>query len=79
MMRPSSLLTCWEAVLPRSSIPTSGGHVHLICGMNLPLVLEVVLAGPEPYDSEKIAQLVETARQAIAYVNDCETLGSDDE
>lgn len=59
--------------------PYIGEHVHLICGMNLPLVLEVALGGPEPYDAEKIAQLVDSAREAIVYVNSCNTLGSDDE
>lgn len=52
--------------------PHIGERVHLICGMNLPLVMEVALAGPEPFDAARIEELVSLARDAIVYVNEYE-------
>lgn len=49
--------------------PYMGERVHLICGMNLPLVLEVALAGPAPFSPEHVEELVTSARDAIVYVN----------
>lgn len=54
--------------------PYIGERVHLICGMNLPLIMEVALAGPAPFDVAQIEQIVSLARDAIVYVNKYEAL-----
>lgn len=59
--------------------PYQGEHVHLICGINLPLVLEIALAGPDPLERDEIARIVEGARQAIIYVNDYEADSLDED
>lgn len=59
--------------------PYMGERVHLICGMNLPLVLEVALAGPEPFSPERVDELVAGARDAIVYVNGLEANGLDED
>ena len=49
--------------------PYMGERTHLICGMNLPLVLEVALSDPEPFSPERVEELVAGAREGIVYVN----------
>lgn len=44
--------------------------VHVITGMNLPLVVELVLAPQDqPLDPEQIAKTVEGARSQLVYMN----------
>lgn len=43
--------------------------VHIVAGMNLPLVIEVVMADPEEPVKEVLANAIGMAREQIAYVN----------
>ena len=46
------------------------GHcVHIVAGVNLPLVIEVVLADPELPVAEVLAEAVGRARDQLVYVN----------
>jgi fructoselysine and glucoselysine-specific PTS system IIA component len=44
--------------------------VHIVAGMNLPLVIEVVMSDPETPVQEVLTEAVGLARQQLAYVND---------
>lgn len=47
--------------------------VHLICGMNLPLVIQVVLSPDDtPMTPEEIRHIVKEAQDSIIYVNEYE-------
>lgn len=43
--------------------------VHIVAGMNLPLVIEVVMADPETPVKEVLADAIGMARDQIVYVN----------
>lgn len=50
--------------------PYIGENVHLICGMNLPLVLEIALGHPDPLDAKEINCVIGLAREGLLYVNE---------
>ena len=52
-------------------------HVHLICGMNLPLVLTVALSPPEPLSAEDIRRIIREAQDSIIYVNELQSQDDD--
>lgn len=54
-------------------------HTHLICGMNLPLILELALHDSTPFTTEEIAELIDQARQALLYVNTYEAPALDED
>jgi len=43
--------------------------VHIVAGMNLPLVIEVIMADPETPVNEVLAEAIGMARDQIVYVN----------
>jgi fructoselysine and glucoselysine-specific PTS system IIA component len=43
--------------------------VHIVAGMNLPLVIEVIMADPETPAQEVLAEAIGMARDQIVYVN----------
>ncbi|MDF7681992.1 PTS N-acetylglucosamine transporter subunit IIBC [Lactobacillus sp. ESL0679] len=46
-------------------------HFHLIAGVNLPLILELLINLPENYiDSNQITAAIDNAKKQIIYVND---------
>lgn len=49
-------------------------NVHLICGMNLPLVLTIALAGEECIPTERIHEMIEEAKASIIYVNQYQSI-----
>lgn len=63
--------------------PYINERVHVICGMNLPLAMSLVLASESmPLTSEKVASLIEECKNQIVYVNQinsASTIDSDDE
>lgn len=46
------------------------GSVHIVAGMNLPLVIEVVMADPEIPVKEVLAEAIGMARDQLVYVNE---------
>jgi fructoselysine and glucoselysine-specific PTS system IIA component len=44
--------------------------VHIVAGMNLPLVIEVVMADPEVPVKEVLAEAIGMARDQLVYVNE---------
>ena len=46
-----------------------GQSVHIVAGVNLPLVIEVVLSDPEMPVAEVLAEAVGRARDQLVYVN----------
>lgn len=63
--------------------PYLSDKVHVVCGMNLPLAMSLVLASEDtPLTSEKLASLIEECKNQIVYVNQinsASTIDSDDE
>lgn len=60
--------------------PYATGNVHVICGMNLPLVLEIALANQDaPLTTKQIRSIVDGARQSIIYVNEHEADGLEED
>lgn len=63
--------------------PYMSDKVHVVCGMNLPLAMSLVLASEDtPLTSEKVASLIEECKNQIVYVNQinsASTIDSDDE
>lgn len=47
-----------------------GRHIHIVAGVNLPLVIEVVLSDPETPVAEVLAEAIGRAREQLVYVND---------
>lgn len=43
--------------------------IHIVAGVNLPLVIEVVLGDPETAVTELLAEAVARAREQLVYVN----------
>lgn len=54
-------------------------HTHLICGMNLPLVLTVALSPQEPMTAEDIRRIIKEAQDSIIYVNEFQSQDDDSE
>ena len=50
--------------------PYISDRVHVLCGMNLPMAMSIVLA-PEnvPFSSERMVEIVEECKNQIVYVN----------
>lgn len=60
--------------------PYMTNHVHLICGMNLPLILAFALHDETPLSADDVATTVEESREQIIYLNQMQiTDDSDDE
>ena len=50
--------------------PYISEHVHVLCGMNLPMAMSMVLAGEDvPFTEKRIAEIVEECKNQIVYVN----------
>lgn len=62
-------------------IPYANEHVHVICGMNLPLALSMVMASDKvPFNPETILNIIEECKKQIIYINQFPTtVDSDDE
>lgn len=60
-------------------IPYIRENVHLITGINLPVVMSLVLKGDELITKEEIEDAIEEARQQIIYVNNFNNEKSDDD
>lgn len=60
-------------------VPYMAEHVHLICGMNLPLVLEIALGRPDPLEPEEIRGVIASAREGLLYVNEHMAADLDDD
>ncbi|GGN12436.1 PTS fructose transporter subunit IIA [Dyadobacter beijingensis] len=54
-------------------------NVHIVSGMNLPLLVEVVMAGPDEPVTGVIAQAIQGARDQMVYVNDLVTAQQSDD
>ena len=55
-------------------------RVHVICGMNLPIILTVISELDEDIKKEDIYRMIEESRESIVYVNECTAAeDSDDE
>lgn len=50
--------------------PYANERVHVICGMSLPLVLEIALGHPDPLAADEIHDVIDSARQGMLYVNE---------
>ena len=60
--------------------PFINDYVHLISGINLPLALSILLLPDDnKITKDKIEELVEEAKQQIVYINEIESISSDDE
>lgn len=46
------------------------GSVHIVAGMNLPVVIEVVMADPETPVTEVLREAIGLAREQLVYVNE---------
>lgn len=54
--------------------PYMSDRVHVICGMNLPLAMTLLLANEEvPFTKEGISTIVEESKNHIVYVNQLRT------
>lgn len=54
--------------------PYMNDRVHIICGMNLPLAMSLLLVPEkEILDKERISSIVEECRKQIIYVNQLDT------
>lgn len=59
--------------------PYMNDHVHVICGMNLPMAMSVVLANEDVlFTGERIAEIVEECKNQIVYVNTLRTASAMD-
>jgi len=45
-------------------------RIHIVAGVNLPLVIEVVMSDPEMPVAELLAEAIGRAREQLVYVND---------
>lgn len=60
--------------------PFIAKNVHLICGMNLPLIMACALLDETPLSAEEVSELVQESREQIIYLNQVDIEdGSDDE
>lgn len=61
--------------------PYVNDHVHVICGMSLPLAMNFVLASEnQKFTTEKVASIVNESKNQIVYVNQIDNfVGCDDE
>lgn len=61
--------------------PYISDKVHVVCGMNLPIAMCLVLASEEePLTCDKVANLIEECKNQIVYVNKINSaIDSDDE
>ncbi|RGC47171.1 PTS sugar transporter subunit IIA [Absiella sp. AM29-15] len=60
-------------------VPYMDKKTHLICGMNLPLVLTIALGHEEVYNEKEINELIQEAREALLYVNTYKIMNQDDD
>ncbi|MDU1910083.1 hypothetical protein [Fusobacterium sp.] len=51
--------------------PYCSDKVHVICGMNLPVILSVITEIDEDIKKEDIYRMIEESRESIVYVNEC--------
>lgn len=60
--------------------PYCSDKVHVICGMNLPIILTVISELDEDIKKDDIYRMIEESRESIVYVNECTSAeDSDDE
>lgn len=60
--------------------PFIAKNVHLICGMNLPLIMACALLDETPLSAEEVSELVLESREQIIYLNQVDIEdGCDDE
>lgn len=57
-------------VLNQKFIPYMSENVFLITGINVPLAMEIVLLPEECINKEEISNCVESAREAMQFVNE---------
>ena len=51
--------------------PYISTNVHVLCGMNLPLAMNLLLVPEDtPFTAQKITQIVEDCKKQLIYVND---------
>lgn len=60
-------------------VPYMNTNIHLICGMNLPLVLTFALGHEEAYSKQEIQDLIQEAREALLYVNTYQIVNQEDD
>lgn len=60
-------------------IPYIGEKIHLITGINLPVIMSLVLKEDKLITKEEIEDVIEEARQQIVYVNNFNNEKSDDD
>lgn len=60
-------------------VPYMNTNIHLICGMNLPLVLTFALGHEEAYTKQEIQDLIQEAREALLYVNTYQIVNQEDD
>lgn len=51
--------------------PYCSERVHVICGMNLPLILTLISNIDDNLTKEDIHEMIEEARESMVYVNEC--------
>lgn len=59
--------------------PYMNERTHLICGMNLSLILSIVLHDEEELSKEEINNIIEESKQQTIYINDFKLNESDDD
>lgn len=60
--------------------PFIAKNIHLICGMNLPLIMACALLDETPLNAEEVSELVLESREQIIYLNQVDIEdGCDDE
>lgn len=50
--------------------PYCSDRIHVICGMNLPLLITFALSPDTPFTKDGISGMISQAREGIIYVND---------
>lgn len=53
--------------------PYINEKIHMICGMNLPLILTFLEEIDSQIDKEKINEIIQEVRESIIYINDYST------
>lgn len=59
--------------------PYANEHIHIICGMNLPLILSFVLMNKEKISVEEIEAIIKDSKESIIYINTYRTEDFDED